>query len=332
MDKPPYNLIRDWFNAFDGAAKLEGWLLTNDSDNNYCIARLDDPLNMAGVSEWPRDFTEPKFQDDEAAVEFVRRKAAGGSQLHAIALAIHEAGIPVARADPSFDRPIHEYLLEQCSAGPWQHGLHLPGFSADSQPCIYGDERQFPLAILDKDDHEAWANVVLMAAGYELCQELSKLVDVWVDSNLAMTLGDEAFEVRQGCNSALALLSRIKNDLERPTEATRSSHNHHNKIGRISQPSWHKARDRRPGGAVMNLLFYVLVHEHQYGQSLYGFCYQPTKARPYPSVLPVVEKLGVERSAGESVSLHPIENNPPDLVLSASEVGSREPEFLDISE
>ena len=84
----------------------------------------------------------------------------------------------------------------------------------------------------------------------------------------------------------------------------------------------------------MKLTFYVLVHEHQYGQTLYGFYYEPTKARPYPSVLRVVEKLGVnyEPRRSESVSLHTVEDGEPDLVLRAAEVGSREPELLDIGE
>ena len=84
----------------------------------------------------------------------------------------------------------------------------------------------------------------------------------------------------------------------------------------------------------MNVTFYVLVHEHAYGQSLYGFYYEPTKTRPYPSVLRVVEKLGVdyEPQLDESVSLHTVEGGEPDRVLSAAEVGSREPKFLDLSE
>ena len=83
----------------------------------------------------------------------------------------------------------------------------------------------------------------------------------------------------------------------------------------------------------MNLEFYVLVHQHEYGQTLHGFYYEPAKARPYPSVLRVVKKLDVDydRTAGESVSLHTVEGQP-DLVLSAAEVGSRKPEFLDMSE
>jgi hypothetical protein len=84
----------------------------------------------------------------------------------------------------------------------------------------------------------------------------------------------------------------------------------------------------------MNLEFYVLLHEHEYGQTLYGFYYEPTKAKPYPSVLRVVAELDVDydRSAGESVSLHTVEGGEPDLVLKASEVGSSEPELLDMGD
>lgn len=84
----------------------------------------------------------------------------------------------------------------------------------------------------------------------------------------------------------------------------------------------------------MNLQFYILIHEHEFGQTLYGFYYAPTKARPYPSVLRVVEKLGIDydRAAGESVTLHTLEGGEPDLVLTAAAVGSSEPEFLDLGE
>ena len=63
-------------------------------------------------------------------------------------------------------QPLHESILEHCSPGPWHHGLRVPPFSADSQPCVYGDERELPLAMLDDTDQEASANVVLMAAAF----------------------------------------------------------------------------------------------------------------------------------------------------------------------
>jgi hypothetical protein len=82
------------------------------------------------------------------------------------------------------------------------------------------------------------------------------------------------------------------------------------------------------------LVFYVLVHEHEYGQTLYGFYYEPTQARPYPSVLQVAKRLNVdyEPNLDERVSLHNIDGGEPDLVLRAAEVGSHSPEFLDISD
>ena len=81
----------------------------------------------------------------------------------------------------------------------------------------------------------------------------------------------------------------------------------------------------------MKLEFYILIHEHRFGQTLFGFYYEPTPARPYPSVLKVVARLGVdyEPAAGESVSLHTVEGHEPDLVLTAGEVGSARPEFSD---
>jgi hypothetical protein len=84
----------------------------------------------------------------------------------------------------------------------------------------------------------------------------------------------------------------------------------------------------------MKLMFYILVHEHEYGQTLYGFYYEPTRSRPYPSVLRVVQQLKVdyEPQRDERVSLHTVEGGEPDLILQASDVGSREPELLDSGE
>jgi hypothetical protein len=81
----------------------------------------------------------------------------------------------------------------------------------------------------------------------------------------------------------------------------------------------------------VKLEFYILIHEHQYGQTLFAFYYQPTPARPYPSVLKVVARFGVEYepAAGESVLLHTVEGDEPDLILTAGEVGSAQAEFSD---
>lgn len=84
----------------------------------------------------------------------------------------------------------------------------------------------------------------------------------------------------------------------------------------------------------MRLTFYVLVHQRQFGQTLYSFYFEPTKTRPYPSILRVVERLDInyDRAAGESVSLHTVEGGEPDLILKASEVGSSAPTLLELSE
>ncbi len=84
----------------------------------------------------------------------------------------------------------------------------------------------------------------------------------------------------------------------------------------------------------MKLIFYVLVHEHEYGQSLYGFYYEPTRNRPYPNAFQVIEQLGIhyEPQLDERVSLHTLEGGEPDLVLLAADVGCREPVFLELGE
>jgi len=212
MSKPDFHDMAAWLHRHDLASKLEGWLVTNDRDNVCSIAKLDDPSSMAGTPGWPQDFTEPKFASDEEAIAFVREMAATGSQWHAQAIAIHDAKIPMSLW--IHDARLHEQILERCSAGPWRHGLHLPGFSADSQPCIYGDEREFPLAILDEDDVEAWPNVVLLAAAWELCQELSTLLDAVMDAERGEVPGKNSTVVRERCNSTLALLSRIHSDVQ----------------------------------------------------------------------------------------------------------------------
>jgi hypothetical protein len=53
-----------------------------------------------------------------------------------------------------------------------------------------------------------------MAAAWELCQELGRLVDEFLATSLTQLAGDEAFRVREHCNRALALLSRMRNDAE----------------------------------------------------------------------------------------------------------------------
>jgi len=211
MNKPDFYEMAAWLHEYDLASKLEGWLVTNDSDNNCCIARLDDPLNMYHQPGWPQDFTEPKFASDEEAIQFVRQRAEAGSQWHAQAIAIHEARIPLSLWIPG--PTLHEQILERCSVGPWKHGLHLPGFSADSQPCVYGDERELPLAMLDEDDEEASANVVLMAAAWELCEQLCTLVNAALAVERKQVSGTEPTKLRERCNCARILLSRIRSEV-----------------------------------------------------------------------------------------------------------------------
>jgi hypothetical protein len=46
MSKPDFYDAAAWLHEHDLANKLEGWLISNDRDNNCSIARLDDPLSM----------------------------------------------------------------------------------------------------------------------------------------------------------------------------------------------------------------------------------------------------------------------------------------------
>jgi hypothetical protein len=113
---------------------------------------------------------------------------------------------------PEARRPMHEEILKHCSAGPWQHGIRVLPFSADSQPCVYGDERELPLAMLDDDDQEASTNVVLMSAAWELCRELGMLVDAALAAE--RKAGIECRKLHDRCNRTLALLSRIHSDVQ----------------------------------------------------------------------------------------------------------------------
>ena len=92
-----HDTIQAWFQQYDLASKLEGWLLTNDEEDCYCLARLDDPSSLADTPGWPADFVDPKFDGDAAALRFVRDQARAGSDWHAEALAIHAAKLPLPR-------------------------------------------------------------------------------------------------------------------------------------------------------------------------------------------------------------------------------------------
>lgn len=220
MTKPNDCDITTWLNEHDLASKLEGWLITNDSEDLYCLARLDDPLSLEGTPGWPKDFVEPKFDSDEEAIEFVRHRGRAGSAWHAEALAIHEAKIPVysrfcdaqgSSVSPSYATRILEEILDHCSAGPWRHGLHVLPFSADSQPCVFGNERELPLALLDEDDAEAASNVVLLAAAWELCRQLGLLLDAATPT--AQAADDHAEKLQLQCRKVADILVRIHRDI-----------------------------------------------------------------------------------------------------------------------
>lgn len=70
-----------WPHRAANMAIEEGWLLTNDSLERVTIARLDDPEGVEGL-----DFTEPKFGTDQAANDFVVKRALEGSHVHLLAV------------------------------------------------------------------------------------------------------------------------------------------------------------------------------------------------------------------------------------------------------
>jgi hypothetical protein len=210
---PTLDSVGEWLTKYDLASKLEGWLITNDSDNVCCIAMLDDPSSMAGTPGWPKDFLYPRFGSDAEAIEFVRGRADEGSEWHARAVTIHEAMIPLSLWIP--DPKLHEQILACCSAGPWLHGLRIPPFSADSQPCVFGHGRDLPLAILDDTDPHAAADVVLMAAAWELCSQLGELTNAAVAAENDRPLGVQLVMFRCACDRAFALLSRIQGDVHK---------------------------------------------------------------------------------------------------------------------
>jgi hypothetical protein len=80
-----------------------------------------------------------------------------------------------------------------------------------------------------------------------------------------------------------------------------------------------------------NLKFFALIHEHRCGKSVHAFYYRPTAERPYPHAVRVAKRLGLKfrGSAGERLTLHPVESDPPDRILSATDVGCRSTKFLD---
>jgi hypothetical protein len=86
--------VQAWSERYDLAAKQEGWLITNDADDHYCIAKIDDP--QAWIDDgWSLDYVDPKFDSDDEAVAHVSHLASAGSKMHQLAHSIHRAQIPV---------------------------------------------------------------------------------------------------------------------------------------------------------------------------------------------------------------------------------------------
>jgi hypothetical protein len=81
----------DHWAPYNEQALVEGWFMTNDSNNRAVIAKVDDP---PAWTDPPLNYTKPKFESDDKAIEHVIAKAMQGSSMHAFALLLH--GQPLA--------------------------------------------------------------------------------------------------------------------------------------------------------------------------------------------------------------------------------------------
>jgi hypothetical protein len=68
----------------DYDAKREGWALFECDDGTLQLQRVDVPSDVD-----PALPSDPLFVSDEAAMEYVKARAAQGSELHIAALALH---------------------------------------------------------------------------------------------------------------------------------------------------------------------------------------------------------------------------------------------------
>jgi hypothetical protein len=68
----------------DNAAKHEGWALFECDDGLLRLQRLDCPSDA--IPELPM---QPLFKSDDKAMEYVKTRAASGSENHIAALALH---------------------------------------------------------------------------------------------------------------------------------------------------------------------------------------------------------------------------------------------------
>lgn len=91
--------VQSWLKSYDLRSKRQGWMITNNSANEYCIARLDDPQAWRDDG-WPLNFSEPKFDCDEAAIEFVKGRQDDDEMYYRKAIDIHNAGIAKYDSSP----------------------------------------------------------------------------------------------------------------------------------------------------------------------------------------------------------------------------------------
>jgi len=111
MSENPNSLQWSFPLEWQKIAIAEGWNVFDSSDYGLQIERIDDP----------EDGSEPKFEGDEAAVDFVRRRAREGSRMHRMTLEFlgmplreppNEAKLRVVERDPQ--ARIAELLASAC--------------------------------------------------------------------------------------------------------------------------------------------------------------------------------------------------------------------------
>lgn len=81
-------MIGEWCKKYHDQAKREGWIITNNSQDEYCISKIDDPPEWILDDGSRLDYTEPKFKSDDEAVDYVMARAREGSEMHGLAWAI----------------------------------------------------------------------------------------------------------------------------------------------------------------------------------------------------------------------------------------------------
>jgi hypothetical protein len=114
--------------------------------------------------------------------------------------------------NPSTEPPAA--VLHHCSPGPWQHGVRMPPFSTEEQLCVFGREHDLPIAMLDDTEPKVSANVVLMAAAWELYQQLHALLMSASSVSPASHPSESGMQVRNEFERTQLLLLRIQHEME----------------------------------------------------------------------------------------------------------------------